>query len=296
MGLSVDVVIVTKDRPEKLFRVVLSLLANSTLPTAIVVIDSSTLFLSAFYIPYIKKLCRTVGVRLVYKSRVKTGISFARNTGIACCISDIVAFIDDDEIASINWIKTIKDVFSRNHQCVVITGPRVPYCKSNFWNTLWGTILRYEQGYKGYRDFIFGDNACYRLSFIKKHMLRFDPRMKISSEDLSITYQILQSGERVFFCPELQIYHDFRTRFIDFMRQWFWYGFGTYEFHYYYRINSTLGLGSVNVLRSALSRSMRWSPSFIPIAPLQFIGLACRDLVFLSGYLYSIIVMIASGD
>lgn len=296
MGLSIDVVIVTKDRPEKLFRVVLSLLASSTLPTTIVIIDSSTLFPSTFYIPYIKKLCRTVGVRLIYKSRVKTGISFARNTGIACCMSDIVAFIDDDEVAPINWIRTIKNVFSRNHQYVVITGPRIPLYKSNFWNILWGIILRYEQGYRGYRDFIFGDNACYRLSYIKKYMLRFDLRMKISSEDLSISYQIIQSGKRVLFCPELQIYHDFRTRFVDFMRQWFWYGFGTYEFHYYYHLNSAMSLNSVGILRNALSRSMRWSPSFIPIAPLQFMGLACRDLVFLSGYLYSIFVKMFSGD
>lgn len=59
----------------------------------------------------------------------RPGASATRNTGVACCQSDVVAFLDDDAIATPTWLATLLRHFSRPD--VVGAGGRLDPC----WDT-----------------------------------------------------------------------------------------------------------------------------------------------------------------
>jgi glycosyltransferase involved in cell wall biosynthesis len=281
--LSIDVVIVTRNRPEKLFRAVSSLLAGAMLPKSLIIIDSSDHQRFSFY-DYILRLCRKHKVKLIYKSNVTPGISSQRNYGIELSTGDIIAFLDDDEIPPVEWITTIKTVFMRNPKSVVITGSRRAYYPDNYWNKVWETILYYELHEKGYRSFMFASNTCYRRGFLKKYKLQFDNKMRTSSEDVCMAYKIRNTGNMIYADPALYVYHDFRTSGFSFFTQWYGYGFGTSEFHFYHVIKERFGFKNIKKLLGALYKSTQWSWQFSDIPISIKSGLVFRDCGFLIGY------------
>lgn len=289
-SITIDVVIISRNRPDKLFRAACSLVSNSIVPNSIIIIDSSDTmwwYHSAFY-----RLCKRVSIDFAYKHVNTPGVSSQRNMGIRLSTGDIVAFLDDDEIAPVEWIATMLRIFYEGPARVAITGPRRPHYRHNYWNNVWDKIQSEEHEFTGYRDYIFGDNACYRRNFIVRNNLFFDPRMKISSEDVYFSSRILLTGARIYFSQDLYVYHDFRTDFLSFMRQWFYYGVGTSEFHYYHIIGERLDSGRVGLLWHALVTSTRWTWLIPSLDTPMFFVLLCRDSVFLLGYTVTLLKLL----
>jgi len=57
-----------------------------------------------------------------YVSQENKGLSMARNLGIALSKGEIVAFIDQDAVADINWIKNLAYEFDVDQDLMVIGG------------------------------------------------------------------------------------------------------------------------------------------------------------------------------
>ena len=115
----VSVVVCTRDRPASL-AACLRQLARQEYPSfEIVVVDNAPSDRDA--VPAeLASLDLPVRVRYVLEPR--GGLSWARNAGWQAAAADIVAFIDDDEVADTNWISELIRGFSARPEVGVVTG------------------------------------------------------------------------------------------------------------------------------------------------------------------------------
>lgn len=88
----------------------------------IVVVDNDATKSSRFIVEEVSKTSR---FPMEYYCEPRQGISFARNTAVAHARSEFVAFIDDDEIASTNWLAGLLMV-ARQWQSDAVLGPVLP--------------------------------------------------------------------------------------------------------------------------------------------------------------------------
>lgn len=114
--LRVTVAICTRARPEQLRRALESLGAQRVPPSEILVIDNA---------PEVEET-RNAIARTCSSARYVVepilGLDFARNRALTEAGGHIVAFLDDDAVASSSWVGSIRDVFERDPAVGVCTG------------------------------------------------------------------------------------------------------------------------------------------------------------------------------
>lgn len=116
------VIIPTLRRPDSLDRAVRSLLALADIRAVerLVIVDNDPQATA-------KATTRTLALEapfpVVYVHQPQTGIATARNTGLAhAADARFIAFLDDDEIASPNWLQALLDV-QKHYDADVVFGP-----------------------------------------------------------------------------------------------------------------------------------------------------------------------------
>jgi len=128
VDLSVDVVICTYDlaRWDLLVRAVESVHAQSVRPGRLIIcVDHNReLFERAMTTWGGDQRTTTVVVENAFAGRLGS----ARNTGLLRCVSDVVAFLDDDASAAPDWLARLLDVYrSQPHAMAVGGAPRPDY-------------------------------------------------------------------------------------------------------------------------------------------------------------------------
>ncbi len=117
MSPTVSVVIPTKDRPVELSQVVDDLLAQTLLPTEIVVVDQSGSTDPRRLVDAVLSRHLDGGaqnVRCVYRhDRTLSGLTAARNVGIDNSSGDIVLFLDDDVRLEPRFVEEIATTYVR---------------------------------------------------------------------------------------------------------------------------------------------------------------------------------------
>ena len=98
----ISVIIPTRNRSEYLCICLISLVRQSQLPFEVVIADSNSSDSTKHIVNLFK---RKLNIKYVYVK--KKGISLARNAALTHAKGDIFAFIDDDCIASYDWIEKI---------------------------------------------------------------------------------------------------------------------------------------------------------------------------------------------
>ncbi len=113
----ISVIICTRDRAELLERCLKSLSEADYMNFEIIVVDNCTKDNSTFEVAN-KFNCK-------YVRENTPGLNYARNTGIRSASYEIVSFIDDDAIASKNWLKAIAYTF-QSEKISAVTGAVFP--------------------------------------------------------------------------------------------------------------------------------------------------------------------------
>ncbi|WP_296819178.1 glycosyltransferase family 2 protein [Brevundimonas sp.] len=100
----VAVVIPTLRRPVELERAIRSVFAQTVLPASIVVADNDP---DGSARPVLDTLRPGAPVALIYAHAPRPGVATARNTALAATEAELIAFLDDDEVASPEWLQAL---------------------------------------------------------------------------------------------------------------------------------------------------------------------------------------------
>jgi glycosyltransferase involved in cell wall biosynthesis len=173
--------------------------------------------------------------RLNYVYEPVTGLSIARNTGARKAHAPILAYLDDDAVASPVWLKTVYDAYQSNDK-LAIAGGRVTLLWPKditppYWLSprLAGNLGAYDLG-----DAIVdiknpgltprGLNYSIRRSFLEQ-VGGFDIKLGrvgknlLSNEELQMTELALQAGWQVAYLPDALVAHNVAPERLE--RSWF---------------------------------------------------------------------------
>ncbi|BAT52686.1 putative glycosyl transferase [Nostoc sp. NIES-3756] len=173
--------------------------------------------------------------RLKYVFEPIIGLSVARNTGAKIASAEILAYLDDDAVASKQWLQVLYGAYQQNLQ-LAIAGGKVtllwpPDIKPPTWlsSELSGNLGAYDLG----EDIVYiqqpgltprGLNYSIRRTFLAE-IGGFDPNLGrvgknlLSNEELQMTELALKGGWQVAYLPEALVAHNVAPERLN--RSWF---------------------------------------------------------------------------
>ena len=137
--VEISLVIPTKNRSEKLKKLLHSVLKQTVLPKEVIIVDDSDNLRTKELIQQLKKLFLKKNIQIKYimpSENKKKSISRARNIGAKKAKGDIIVFIDDDVVIDKNYLKEILKVFEKNPNALGVQGTIMNMEYSPFWNSI----------------------------------------------------------------------------------------------------------------------------------------------------------------
>jgi len=168
---------------------------------------------------------------LKYFYQQNKGPGAARNTGIRNSEGSLIVFIDDDCIASSNWLQEIIGGFDDFN--VAGVGGRIKTIATK-------SIISEYCSYIGVMEkpIMQGDTVKYLVgansSFRKEHLNAagwFNETIPLGGEDLDISFRLEQAGYKLKFNPEAVIYHLHKQTLKELLVTFFKYGKGSAIFY-----------------------------------------------------------------
>ena len=117
--LSISAIICTHNREQYLEAAIDSLLAQTLTDIEVIVVDNASTDATAEIVQQ-----RLSDTRVQYVYEPTLGLSSARNTGAKMATGDILAYLDDDAVASPQWLASLLAVYQTNDK-VAIAGGKV---------------------------------------------------------------------------------------------------------------------------------------------------------------------------
>jgi glucosyl-dolichyl phosphate glucuronosyltransferase len=166
----------------------------------------------------IEKYNETVNFKYVIES--KQGLSHARNRGIEETNGEYICYIDDDAIASLDFLKNIVDFFESNPNAAGVGGKIIPEYvdgKPAWMNHFMeGLVSKVDNGeeifeYNGSK-FPIGCNMTYKKSVLLEIGM-FDPDLGRkgnsgeASEEKDVFFKIYNKGYKVYYLPNIPVKH-----------------------------------------------------------------------------------------
>jgi GT2 family glycosyltransferase len=210
MSGEVSVLICTRDRAEMLEECLRSVLACSPAPGEVVVVDQSGDEVTR------KVVCRHQGgpVPVRYLRGKGTGLSRAKNQGIADCTASFIAFTDDDCRVETGWIGALTAPL-RNGEAEgavgrILPDRPVPGAEETTSFYLPKGPRQFGRRTHPWRVGGGGNFAVARkvLANAGEYDERFGPGAELeSAEDMDMVHRLLRSGARIVYVPEATVFH-----------------------------------------------------------------------------------------
>lgn len=161
-----------------------------------------------------------VDIDIEYIVTEKSGASYARNVGIAHCVSPYIAFLDDDAFAEPDWIAVILWAFKMHPGAGVIGGkvlpiwecPKPEWIREHFLHNLavldWGdAAFCFTEKY-----WLVSANAACRTSAVNKcggfaEKLGRTGDLIFAHEEYALNKAIVEHGFEMWYIPEMQVRH-----------------------------------------------------------------------------------------
>jgi glucosyl-dolichyl phosphate glucuronosyltransferase len=207
MQAKISVVIVTYNRPLEVKDAIQSLLSQTMQPFEIIVIDDASKS------PLNMKMDSSKMKLIRFDKEV--GLSGARNFGIRISKGDYVAFIDDDAVATRNWIEEVQNGIKKGGE--ILGGPLRPIFRAKppkWWNEM---DLGYFVGVgNSETKQIWGANMVFKKEVFQKIGV-FNPNIGrqngklLGFEDA----RLISKGEkscRILFLPKAEVLHLVRAQ------------------------------------------------------------------------------------
>ena len=204
--LDVSVVVCTVDRPYALERCVRALLDGAQPPAEIVVVDQSG-----------TGACADIAPGVVCIPAADKGISRARNAGAAAATHDVLAFTDDDCIATPEWLRALANAYADDVDGV--TGRVLPLPGGD-GVAVSSRTSEVRRAFRGRGSVPWDIGTGGNLSLRRPAFDRvggFDETMGPgtpgrAAEDVDLLYRVVSAGCTIVYEPEAVVYHELKTR------------------------------------------------------------------------------------
>jgi glycosyltransferase involved in cell wall biosynthesis len=154
----------------------------------------------------VKKYKKSLPIKIVNEK--KLGIVFARNKGFNEAKGDILARCDADSILSSNWIKKIKENFSKN-KIDGLTGPIIFYdffSKTSFFSKIYLLLMKILQN----GETLMGPNMAISKNIWQKIKKEVCFNEKNIHEDIDLSLHILKNKGKIVYDWDLLVYSSAR--------------------------------------------------------------------------------------
>ncbi len=209
-----SVIIITRNRVSLLRRVLESLLKQDyeNEKYEIIVVDNNSSDVTASTIQHFK---RESFNRIHYVFEQEIGMSKARNRGASVANGEILVFIDDDAIASSNWLdnydhlyRTFPDVVAWGGKIYLVFQSRRPeWLSDDLMMALSYLNTSDKETILSFPDYPFGCN----FSVKREHYLKiggFIEDLRNSNEEKAFFYKLYLNNCRVGYSPKALVYHQ----------------------------------------------------------------------------------------
>ncbi|GIU70321.1 MAG: hypothetical protein KatS3mg002_1557 [Candidatus Woesearchaeota archaeon] len=204
-----SVCIATYKRPQFLFNLITSLLAqelDENISIEIIIVDNDP----AASAEHIVSEFQNVENRIIkyFKQPIKN-ISITRNIGLKNCSGNYIAFIDDDETAGPNWIKTLIDC-SNKYNADVVFGYVIPIFDECAPDWLKQRELYFRPlGSTGSEpNFWYTTNCIIKSNIVKENGILFDEGRGLTGGEDGLFFRTLKEnfGAKFICCQEAITY------------------------------------------------------------------------------------------
>jgi GT2 family glycosyltransferase len=241
----VSIVISTRDRPDYLDACLTSLRSLKYPRYEVIVVDNA---------PTSDETRRLVSGKysampnIRYVKETRTGLSWARNAGIAYARGEIVAFTDDDVVVDALWLTRIVEALRSDNRVACVTGLALPLeleTPSQLWFEAYGgfgrgftrRVFDLEANCPAdplypYRPSVLGSGCNMAFWTWALHKIGgFDPGFGVGSatkagEESVAFYGILDRGYRIVYEPGALVWHLHRREYAALKKQIWSYGVG----------------------------------------------------------------------
>lgn len=187
-------------------------------------------------------------VRVVREPR--SGLSYARNTGIKAAKGDIIAFADDDVYFDSKWVIELASVFGQDPEAYCMGGKSIPLFEDSKPEWLSPSLLPlYSCANSGdevkimqYPEYPFGVNMAFRRK-VFDIIGTFDTSLGrigsslLSGEEADLFYRISRAGLKTVYTPHAIVHHRIpraRTEKKYVLRRNYWQGISNVVFRQLY--------------------------------------------------------------
>lgn len=232
MCIVISAVICTHNRADYLPKAIQSLAVQSLGKTRyeICVVDNGSTDMTRVLVESLQKEV----TNLRYLSEPRLGLNVARNAGWKAAQGQYVAYLDDDAVASENWLAEIVRVFTSVTPAPGCVGGKVEliwerqrpsWLDENMASALAQVSRGDSARWLTLGHWIVGCNFAFPKQILMKHG-GFDDRMDrkgkclLSNGDLLIQRRLQEEGEGVYYSPNMLVQHHVPISRVT--RNWFW--------------------------------------------------------------------------
>ena len=240
----ITVVVCTRERPGALARCLDSLLTQAYPDFRILVVDNAPV--TGATAEVVRAAARRGPVEYLLEPRA--GLSFARNAAVAAAPGEILAWIDDDEYADVNWLAEVARALDEHPEADVVSGVIVP-AELETQAQLWFEQFGGHSKGRGFRPDVFSPATAHRQSplyplppFGTGANMTFRPGVieriggwdtalgagtpAMGSEDTLAFTQVLVGGGTIVYQPTAVTHHYHRRDLAGLHKQMVGYGAG----------------------------------------------------------------------
>lgn len=166
-------------------------------------------------------------IKILKTGMQRTGPAEKRDIGIVKAKGEIIAFLDDDSYPDKEWLKRAVEIL-RTKQISAVCGPGLTPPGDSFWQKVTGSILSSRFGSGPYRYRFVCDSPRFVDDYPAYNMIvKRDVLIKVGGfgtkyyggEDTAICIKLINAGERIFYHPDIMVFHHRREFPFEYGRQ-----------------------------------------------------------------------------
>lgn len=229
----ISIIIITRNRADFLDHCLASIVNQAVYPREVIVVDNASTDHTQSVIEKYKKI---LPIKLIRETRI--GIPYARNTGMTIARGNIIAFLDDDCIASGMWLSSIEKFFIKYPSAIGVIGNTsvsnntcVPALVEFTYNYRWVVAhVNNPKKISKIRSGVVVDtkNAAFRLEFSKQFL--FSAKISFgdagNNEDAEIGFRMFQKNHNIYYNPSIKASHVYSATLSRLLWRNFWGGYG----------------------------------------------------------------------